>query len=108
MTHYITPECTRAQREQYGLPLLHEEEAIERTLLVVSEADHAKIGRGAGWIAVVFDHHTERHYRLKSAPCGLGCHCSARLVGEVSEPTTDEAYSAMRRRVIRHANKERQ
>lgn len=49
----------------------------ERLKMRLSAKDHAKIGRGEGWKALVVDQNTGIIWIAKPAPCGAGCHCAA-------------------------------
>jgi hypothetical protein len=51
-----------------------------RIRLYVSKEDQAKTRRGKGWKCVVTDVPSGLLFAIRSAPCGLGCHCAAVVV----------------------------
>lgn len=82
--HLFTPEASAKLRDQ--IPFAPNDPSDNRIRLLLSDEDSRKIGHGRGWRAVVTDLATQRTFEVKSAPCGLGCFCSARVVKELTLP----------------------
>lgn len=55
-----------------------------RAFMELDANDFAKIKRGRGWKARVFDHASGKTYDVAAASCGIPtCYCAARIVREV-------------------------
>lgn len=58
-----------------------------RLQMMLSDADIRACAKSFSdtWRATVTDQNTGRRYIVKSAPCGLRCHCDAVIVKELAE-----------------------
>lgn len=67
------------------------ENTVERLFLEVSAEDHAQIGRGGVWRAVVTDLNTGIRYELADADCDASshCHCAAVVIGRRYAPAPE-------------------
>ncbi len=61
----------------HALTINVEPDLDSRVVLLVSEVDYAKVGRGFTGVVEVTDLMTGLAHRLVAADCGLGCRCAA-------------------------------
>jgi hypothetical protein len=82
MPHLFTPQASLALREQFPFESGNPED--NRIGLTLSRDDMWKIRRGPDWSAIVTDLPSSRVFHVRGAPCGLGCHCAAQVVRELT------------------------
>jgi hypothetical protein len=58
-----------------------------RALMEITREDQERFRNAANRRerVTIYDHMSHRKYVVESAPCGLGCHCAARIVTQLPE-----------------------